>query len=79
MKGFSLPNISIPKISIPNISIGGTEINTGSLKSAIESAIPDLSSITSSLDIEGLASQVMNDNLSGGIEIPSELKDLISK
>lgn len=76
MKGISIPHISIPNISIPNISISNG-IDTGSIKSAITSAIPDLSNLTSGLNIESLASELLSDAMGDGVEIPSELKSLI--
>lgn len=76
MKGFSLPNISIPNISIPKISISGN-INAASIKSAITSAVPDISSITSGLNFEGEASKMISDALGEGIDIPSELSNLL--
>ena len=76
MKGFSMPNISIPNVSIPNISIG-SNIDAGAIKSAITSAIPDLSDLTSGLDIEGKATEMISDAMSGGIELPSELSELL--
>lgn len=76
MKGFSIPNISIPQISIPNISITGN-IDAGAIKSAISSAIPDLSSFTKDLNIEGIASEMLSDAMSDGIDLPSGLSDLL--
>ena len=77
MKGFSMPNISIPKITIPNISIPNSvsEINVGSIKSAIQSSVPDISSVVKGLDIEGMASNFLSENM-GDLEIPSELSEI---
>lgn len=77
MKGFSIPNVSIPNISLPNISIGSGGVDTGAIKSAISSALPDLSNLTSGLNLEGIASDLLSDTLDGGIELPSELNDLL--
>lgn len=82
MKGFKIPNISIPSnISIPNISVPNglsmPSIDVGGIKSAIESAIPDLSSLTADLNLEDQASSLIQENLAEGIELPSELKGLI--
>lgn len=74
MKGFSLPSISIPKVSIPNIS---GKIDSGTLKSAITSAIPDLSSITNGLNLESTASGMLSEAMNGGIDIPPELSNLL--
>lgn len=71
-----IPNISIPKISIPNIPISDS-IDVGSIKSAISSAIPDLSNVARDLGLEGMAKDVMADILGDGIEIPSEIKTLL--
>lgn len=76
MKGFSLPSISIPSISIPSISIT-KNIDSNAIKSAISSVLPDLSSIANGLNIEGLASDMLSEAMSEGINMPSELKDLI--
>lgn len=76
MKGFSIPNISIPSISIPKISIT-EKVDAGMIKSAISSAIPNLSSITDGLDIEGIASKTLSDAMADGIDIPAELSNLI--
>lgn len=76
MKGFSFPNISIPNISIPNISISD-KINVGTIKNAISSAVPDLSDITKGLNIEETASKMLSEAMEGGIDLPSELNDLI--
>lgn len=77
MKSFSIPKISIPNVSIPNISIGSGGIDAGSITSAISSAIPDLSNITSGLNLEGVATDLVSDAISEGVEIPSELKGLL--
>lgn len=78
MRGFSLPSISIPSnISIPNISFSGNGIDTGAIKSAIESAIPDLSNVTAGIDLEGAASSLIQEQIGEGIELPSELNGLI--
>lgn len=69
MKGLSIPNISIPNISIPNISNLG--INTNSIKTAINSAIPDLESIANGLDVEGVATEFISSALNE-IELPSD-------
>jgi hypothetical protein len=63
MKGFSMPSISIPNISMPNISFSGS-VDTGSIKSALESAVPDLSSLTDGIDLEGAASDLLSENTS---------------
>lgn len=76
MKGFSIPSISIPNISIPNISITKS-IDANTIKSAISSALPDLSSITDKLNIEGLASDMLSEAMSEGIDLPDELKNLM--
>lgn len=76
MKGFSLPNISIPNISIPKISISGN-IDAASIKNAITSAVPDISSITGSINFEGEASKMISDALGEGIDIPSDLSSLL--
>lgn len=73
---FSIPKISIPNISIPNIPISDS-IDAGSIKNAITSAIPDLSSIVGDLGLEGIANDVMSDIMGGGIELPSEIKGLL--
>lgn len=72
----SLPKISIPNISIPNIPISGS-IDVGSIKSAITSAIPDLSSVVGDLGLERMADNVLSEILGDGIEIPSEIKGLL--
>ena len=77
MNGFSIPKINIPKINIPNISIGGGSIDTGAIESAISSALPDISSITNGLDIEGMATEMISDTIGDGIEIPQELKNMM--
>lgn len=77
MKGFSIPNVSIPKISIPNISVGSGGIDTNTIKSAITSALPDLSNLASNLDIENKASEMFSDAMGDGIELPAELKNLL--
>jgi hypothetical protein len=84
MKGFSMPSISIPSVSIPKISIpkDAKSIDTGSIESAVKSAIPDISGITDSLNIESVASGLLSENVSesiSGLDIPSKLNDLISK
>ena len=76
MKGFSLPSISIPKVSIPNISLSG-KIDGGTIKSAITSAIPDLSNITNGLNLESTASGMLSEAMHEGIEIPPELSNLL--
>lgn len=76
MKGFSFPKISIPNISIPKISLSGN-IDAASIKSAISSAVPDISSLTSGLNFEGEASKIMSDAMGEGIDIPSELSSLL--
>lgn len=79
MKGISIPSISIPSVSVPKISIPTSisGVNAGSIQSAIESAVPDLSSVTSSIDIEGIANQALNDAISEGsgitVDIPTDL------
>lgn len=78
MKGLSIPNISIPNVAIPNISFNNGGIDTGTIKNAIMSAIPDISNLTDNIDIQQAASDLLSENLAGGIEIPSELKDMIS-
>lgn len=65
MKGFSMPSISIPNISIPNISFSSGSVDTSSIKSGIESAIPDISSLTDGIDLEGTASDLLSENVSG--------------
>lgn len=77
MKGFSIPNISIPKVSIPNISIPKSigDLNVGNITSAIQSAVPDLSSLVKGLDIEGIASNFLSENM-GDLELPSELSEI---
>lgn len=77
MKGFSMPNISIPKVSIPNVSFNGAKIDAGAINSAITSALPDISSITSGLDIEGMASKMLSEAMGDGIELPSELSNFL--
>ena len=76
MRGFSMPSISIPNVSIPNISISNN-VDVGTIKSAITSALPDLSDLTSGLNIEGKAEEMLSDAMSGSIELPSELSDLL--
>lgn len=76
MKGFSIPNISIPNISIPNISVGNG-IDAGTIKSAITSAVPDLSKLTGNLDIEKMATELLSNAVSEGVEIPPELSNLL--
>lgn len=76
MKGFSLPNISIPHISIPNIPIS-KNIDASAIKSDITSAIPDISAITSELNIEATASEMLSDAIGQGVDLPPELKNLI--
>lgn len=76
MKGLSIPSISIPNVSIPNISIG-KNIDAGAIKSAITSAIPDISSITGNLNIEGIASSMLSEAMGEGVELPSELSNLL--
>lgn len=77
MKGFSIPKISIPKVSIPNISIPKniSELNSGSIKSAIQSSIPDISSVVKGLNIEGMASNFLSEHI-GDLELPSELSEI---
>lgn len=77
MKGFTIPNISIPKVSIPNISFSGGNIDAGAIKSAINSALPNLSEISKNVDLKSASSNLLSEN--GGIEIPEELKKVISK
>lgn len=72
----SLPKISIPNISIPNIPISDS-IDVGSIKSTITSVVPDLSSVVGDLGLEGMANNVLSEVLSGGINIPSEIKGLL--
>lgn len=76
MKGLSIPKISIPNVSIPSVPVSG-HIDAGSIKSAISSAIPDLSSITDGLDIKSVASNMLSEAMGEGVEIPSELKNLM--
>lgn len=76
MKGFSIPNISIPSVSIPHISISGG-IDAGSIKSAITSALPDLSSVTKGLDIEGVASNLLSEAVGEGVDLPPEITNLL--
>lgn len=76
MRGFSLPSISIPNVSIPNVSLSG-KIDSGTLKSAITSAIPDLSNVVSGLNLEGAASGMLSEAMNGGIDIPPELSSLL--
>lgn len=79
MKGFSIPSFSIPKISIPNISFSEGSVNTniGSIKTAVTSAIPDLSNLTRGVDLQGAASNLLSEQIGEGIDIPSELSDLL--
>jgi hypothetical protein len=63
MKGFSIPSISIPSVSIPNISFSGS-VDTSSIKNAIESAVPDISSLTDGIDLKGTASDLLSENTS---------------
>lgn len=76
MKGLSIPNISIPNVSLPNISVSG-KIDAGAIKSAISSALPDLSSITDGLNIENIASGMLSEAMGDGVELPSELSGLL--
>lgn len=79
MKGISIPSFSIPNISIPNISFDGSSgINASTIKSAITDRLPDLGKLTGNLNLEETASKMISENLTGGIELPSELSDLIS-
>ena len=76
MKGFSIPSISIPHVSIPNISLSGS-IDAGAIKSKITSALPDLSNITSGIDIEGIASSMLSESMGEGIDLPPEIGNLL--
>lgn len=76
MKGFSLPSFSIPNISIPKINIG-TNFDVNSIKNMITSAVPDISSLTADLNIENEATKMLSQSMGEGVDIPSELKDLI--
>lgn len=76
MKGFSMPSISIPNVSIPKISISGN-IDAGAIKSAITSALPDLSGITDGLNIENIASGMLSEAMGEGVDLPSELGSLL--
>lgn len=78
MKGFSFPNISIPSsIQLPSISTSGLGVDPSSIKSAIESSIPDLSNITGNINLENEASSIIQESVSEGIELPPELGSLI--
>lgn len=76
MKGFSIPNVSIPNISIPNLSIG-SGISAGTIKSSITSSLPDLKNLVGDLNIENVASEMLSNALSDGIDLPSQLNDLL--
>lgn len=76
MKGLSIPSISIPNVSIPKISVSGN-IDAGAIKSAITSALPDLSSITDGLDIQSVASNMLSEAMGEGVELPAELGSLL--
>lgn len=79
MKGFSIPSISIPSVSLPKISIsaGNINIDASTIKSAITSALPDLSSLTQGLNLEEAAQKLVMEGLSEGIELPAELGNLL--
>lgn len=76
MKGFSIPNISIPSVSIPKISVSGN-IDAGAIKSAITSALPDLSSVVDGLDIQSTASTMLSEAMGEGVQLPAELGSLL--
>lgn len=78
MKGIKMPSISIPNVSLPNISLSSSSgINASSIKSAITSAVPDLSSAVNSVNLESVASNILSENLGEGVELPSEISKLI--
>lgn len=76
MKGFSLSGIKIPNVSLPNITFSGTS-DGNTIKSAIKSAVPDLSSLAGKLDLEKMASSMLSDATSEGINLPTELNNLL--
>lgn len=79
MKGFSIPSISIPSISLPNISFSDIGVNTGAIENAITSALPDLGGLVDGLNLKEQATELLTGKLSEGIDLPSELTNLISK
>lgn len=86
MKKFSIPNISIPNISIPNVS---GNVDVGSIKSAINSAIPDISKLKNSLDLKNTASNILSEvmngetpdvsNLTNGLNLESVASNMLSE
>lgn len=77
MKGFSIPNISIPTVSLPSIPSVKNKVDVNSIKKIITSSIPDLENISKQVNLEQIGSNMLSDALSGGIELPSEIRDMI--
>lgn len=86
MKGFSMPHISIPNISIPKISsikdkvdVNSIKdkINVSSIRNSITSSIPDLDGITKQINLEQIGSDMLKEAINEGIELPSEIRDMI--
>lgn len=79
MKGFSIPSISIPSISPLNISFNGSNVNTESIRNTIESKLPDLGSLTDGINLKGIASDLLSENISDSIDLTSDLSKMMPK
>lgn len=79
MKGFSIPSISIPNLSLPSISFNGSNINAESIRSSIEARLPNFGSLVDGINLEETASDLLSENLSNGIDLPSELSKIMVK